>query len=650
VPDWTYHPLFKPLLFRMSAEGARRLTLGLLAVQSKTAVGRRVFRLFGHGIPPKELEVEAFGLTFPAPHGVGPGIDVDGVALGVLQYLGVGFVVAGPARSIAAERRFELDPVRVAPARAIARSALAAAPSAADLAARISGSRGLVVPIGVALAGEDLAAAARAADSAAAFFVAPASAALDRDALAELRAATKRPIVLRLSASWDDATLDRALDLAADVGVDGVVAVAGERTGLLEQGELTGPFLRARRLEVTARVVARFGDRLPVVAAGGVMNPDHAMEALASGARLVELDEGLVYGGPALPGRIVHRLEHAHRGHAHHGPAPRRAAPAPPDLALVQAWGARLIAFTGLVLFASGIAALVLAATVTFFPYDYQFLGMTAGDLCARNACRIVHFMKHDRVSFAGALLSIGAMYVWLGRGPVARGEPWAFWTAAISGAAGFGSFLLYLGYGYLDVWHGVATIALFPFFLIGVAMSFGGLTRPRGPRELLRVGAPAYIWSDAGMGRACLLFAAAGMILGGLAIMGVGVTRVFVPTDLAYLGLAREELAAVSPRLIPLIAHDRAGFGGGLFSGGLIILACVWCGVRPGARGLWWALLVAGVTGFGCAIGVHPLIGYTSFAHLFPAYAGALAFAWGMRLLHPDMCRASPGDRFVEP
>lgn len=151
-------------------------------------------------------------------------------------------------------------------------------------------------------------------------------------------------------------------------------------------------------------------------------------------------------------------------------------------------------------------------------------------------------------------------------------------------------------------------------------------------------------------MGRAGVGFAAIGMILGGAVIMGVGVTRVFVPQDLDYMGITVQELNAINPRLVPLIAHDRAGFGGGLFSGGLTVLFVLVCGVRPGARTLWIALLLSGVIGFACAIGVHPIVGYTSFTHLAPAYAGAIAFLLGIALLYRPMWHGQPGsDRFPD-
>jgi hypothetical protein len=258
--------------------------------------------------------------------------------------------------------------------------------------------------------------------------------------------------------------------------------------------------------------------------------------------------------------------------------------------------------------------------------------------------------MAHDRVSWGGSMISIGWLYTWLGAVPLRRGEAWAWWTALLSGLIGFGSFLTYLGYGYLDVWHGRATLALLPVFITGMALAFREMKAPRGALALARVSAKAWRYSPAGLGRLALTFTAFGMISGGLIIMSVGMTRVFVPQDLEYMGVTVADLHALNPRLVPLIAHDRAGFGGGLCSTGIAMMACVWYGTRPAARSLWRSLLIAGVVGFATAIGVHPIVGYTSFVHLAPAYAGALAFAVGMALLYSPMCRAdTESDRFPD-
>src|SRR5437764_3413397 len=132
--------------------------------------------------------------------------------------------------------------------------------------------------------------------------------------------------------------------------------------------------------------------------------------------------------------------------------------------------GRALIKLTALALIGSGTFALFQASTGQFLPQDTDYLGMTARQLCLLRGCRIVHFMVHDRVSFGGVLIAIGVMYLWLAEFPLRRREPWAWWTLAASGAVGFASFLLYLGYGYLDSWHGAATLALLPCFVVGLA------------------------------------------------------------------------------------------------------------------------------------------------------------------------------------
>jgi hypothetical protein len=295
-----------------------------------------------------------------------------------------------------------------------------------------------------------------------------------------------------------------------------------------------------------------------------------------------------------------------------------------------------LLSLVALSLILSGGFAIFQSATCQFLPHDVAFLGMDKEQLCGLNQCRIVHFMFHDRVSFGGALIAIGLLYLWLIEFPLRAGEGWAWRLFLLSGITGFGSFLAYLGYGYLDSWHGIATLFLLAPYLWGLARTRRALNLADGPSSLLARRACLRWTTPAGLGRLLLLATAAGMIAGGATITVVGMTQVFVPQDLDCLGLKTADLRAINPRLVPLIAHDRAGFGGGVCTCGVIFSFCVWCG-RP-ARALWQALLLAGGVGFLCAIGVHPAIGYTDFIHLLPAYAGALMFVAGIALSRRSM------------
>jgi hypothetical protein len=299
--------------------------------------------------------------------------------------------------------------------------------------------------------------------------------------------------------------------------------------------------------------------------------------------------------------------------------------------------GRPLLLLTGLALELSRLFALFLSFTGQFLPHDVAFLGMLPEQLCAINECRIVHFMFHDRVSFGGALIAIGVLYMWMAEFPLRQRQAWAWWLFLVSGIVGFASFLAYLGYGYLDTWHGTATLALLPCFAIGLAKSYVTLPR-RSVANLLRPGASIPWMSWFGFGRGCLLGSSAGLIVGGLTIMTIGMTSVFVPQDLAYMGLDAAELGAINERLVPLIAHDRAGFGGGVCTCGILMLSCVWCAAP--SRNLWQALLVAGLAGFATAIGIHPIIGYTDLVHLAPAVLGAVVYAIGLFLCYRPMVR----------
>jgi hypothetical protein len=292
--------------------------------------------------------------------------------------------------------------------------------------------------------------------------------------------------------------------------------------------------------------------------------------------------------------------------------------------------GRPLILATAAALVLSGGVAIFLSLTGRFLPHDVEFLGMEPAALCSLNQCRIVHFMIHDRMSFGGVLIAIGVLYAWLALFPLKEGESWAWWTLVLTNATGFGSFLAYLGYGYLDSWHAWATAFLLPVAATGLRMTRRLCTRARKWDPWWR----RISWrTRAGMGWLMWTGWAAGTMAAGATILVVGMTQVFVPSDLRFIGYTREQLDAINPRLIPLIAHDRAGFGGGVFTTGLLLL-CLVAGAKP-SKHLWQAICMAGAVAFGCAIGVHYPIGYLDAMHLAPALAGAVSLVAGASLLH---------------
>ena len=67
---------------------------------------------------------------------------------------------------------------------------------------------------------------------------------------------------------------------------------------------MSGAPLKARALEVLRRLHARTGDRLVLIAAGGIETADDAWDRLAAGATLVQAYTAFIYEGPLWPRRV----------------------------------------------------------------------------------------------------------------------------------------------------------------------------------------------------------------------------------------------------------------------------------------------------------------------------------------------------------
>jgi hypothetical protein len=284
----------------------------------------------------------------------------------------------------------------------------------------------------------------------------------------------------------------------------------------------------------------------------------------------------------------------------------------------------------------SGGFAIFLSAAKQFLPQDVSFLGLTADQLCRFARCRPVLFMIHDRVAFGGALIAIAALYTWLTLFPLRAGAPWAWWALVVTGAIGFGSFLGYLGYGYLDSWHGIGTLLLLPVFVGGLVATRPSRRWSESVRALIRLPTKWPRIGYAATGRTIMGIAAASMAIGGLVVLWVGVTDVFVPQDLTFMHTTESALDSVTPRLVPLMAHDRAGFGGAVTTTAVAALFCVWYAAP--SRALWQALALAWFVNSGCAIGIHLIVGYRDLIHLAPAVLGAGLFGIGLILSRPVM------------
>lgn len=307
-------------------------------------------------------------------------------------------------------------------------------------------------------------------------------------------------------------------------------------------------------------------------------------------------------------------------------------------LTLTHHWpelGWRCLALAGWILIIIGLLALNVAGTIKFLPYELTYLGTSVGQLNGFRDGNLTAYMAHNRVSFGGALLVVGLLYIWLAHNPIRRGEPWAWWTLLLSGTAGVGSYFSFLSGSYIDLWHGLGTVFIAALLGLGLGLSKFTLQPGQISRRQSAKNVGNRSWVRFEIGRIFMLIWALGSLTGGILIMLVGMLPVFVPEDLEYLRTNVETIYHLNDHLVPFISHDRAGFGGALLSGGIVALGCVWFGLRAGQRKLLLTLVLAWLIGTVTEIGIHPIIGYNSFSHLLPMLVRDSAFLVGFALLY---------------
>jgi dihydroorotate dehydrogenase len=339
-----YKLLFSLAFRRMPAETAHRLGFALIRGAAAVPGATWLLRRWLAAADPV-LQVHVFGRDVPGPLGLAAGFDKDAVSPDALGSLGfdfveVGTVTAQPQGGNPRPRLFRLVADRALVNRLGFNNAGAAAVSARLRSRRRRRSSPLVgvnigktrvVPESAATA--DYAASARLLDPVADYLVLNVSSpntpglrnlqAVDqlrslieavRDAV-RTSAGCPMPLLVKIAPDLADEDVDAIGDLAVELGLDGIIAtnttVAREHlasspaeVAAVGAGGLSGAPLKPRALHVLRRLRARVGDRLVLVASGGIETPEDAWERIEAGATLVQAYTGFIYGGPLWPRRI----------------------------------------------------------------------------------------------------------------------------------------------------------------------------------------------------------------------------------------------------------------------------------------------------------------------------------------------------------
>jgi dihydroorotate dehydrogenase len=576
LPDWSYHTLFKPILHQLPPSFSREFIHRGMSLLSSSFIGEKLIEFLGHMTPSKKLERQLFGIPFPTPVGLCGKIDPQLSGLQAFQNLGFGFIEIGPVSLHGSIGKEELD---------VHEQTL----SMTDFSIKLSTVKDKLHSL---------------KKKKVPFFIRTEGALEEVEQICEELLAFSDGFIVN-----DDAfpSADHYHLFQKKVNKPVILAYSEDNITNLENYHPSGILLEECKLDTLVALRKSLRDDVPIITSGGIREPEDGVALLEHGASLVMLGFEYVFSGPGLPKRINEAYSHS----------------LPKESVKIEGW--LWYWLFGLAITVAGFIALFFSMTSIILPYDESFLGMIRNELLVFNPA-ILYFMAHDRMTLSGTMISGGIIYMQLARHGIRHGLHWARKAVHIAGTIGFLGIFLFIGYGYFDWLHGLFWLVLLPLFILGYVKS---REANETPTSINRFNHRRWKWSL--IGQLSFIILGFALTIGGGVISVIGASHVFVPTDLTYLCLTPDMLNEFNDRLIPVIAHDRAGFGSALLSVGLLVLMLALWGIREGERWVWWTFTIGAIPAFLSGLITHFVISYTDFAHLLPAYFAVVLYLVGV-------------------
>jgi len=333
MPLTPYH-LLRPLLFRIPAEPAHRMTikaLGLMHAGASTA-------------PMPKLAQRVAGIAFPNPLGMAAGFDKNAQVPDAMLAMGFGAVEVGtvtprPQEGNPRPRLFRLVEDRAVINRMGFNNEGAQAVVNRLVRRRETGAHGLPGIVGVNIGANkdspdriaDYAQMTRLMAPLASYLTVnisspntPGLRALQDegalsallDAVLEARGNTVTPVFLKLAPDLEPTDIDSICRIALEKKLAALIvsnttitrpALQSRHGG--ESGGLSGAPLRDLALQRLRDFRKASGGAIPLIGVGGIATVDDAWARIRAGATLIQLYSAMVYEGPALARRIVAGLE-----------------------------------------------------------------------------------------------------------------------------------------------------------------------------------------------------------------------------------------------------------------------------------------------------------------------------------------------------
>jgi len=325
------YSLLRPLIFRLDPETAHTLTLKSLDLAYKTG-------LLGKPVIDRPNPINVMGLEFPSVVGLAAGLDKNGDHIGALAALGFGSIEIGTVTPRPQPGNPKPRLFRLPEAEAIINRMGFNNFGVDHLVEQVKKSRfnGIIgINIGknfdtaIENAVDDYLICLTKVYPYASYVTvnisSPNTANLrdlqSKDQLGGLLSVLKEaqsdlnqkhakyvPLVLKIAPDMDEEALYAVADALLAHDVDGVIAtnttitragVEGIQHGE-EQGGLSGAPLTEKSTAVVKTLYERLGEKIPIIAAGGILCADDAQAKLDAGAKLVQVYSGLIYRGPQL--------------------------------------------------------------------------------------------------------------------------------------------------------------------------------------------------------------------------------------------------------------------------------------------------------------------------------------------------------------
>lgn len=340
-----YKHIIRPLLFKLSPERIHSLVAGSIKISFRIpGVKYLVSSLFSKSSP--VLEREVFGLKFKNPIGLAAGFDKNAELFSDFSAFGFGFIEVGtitpkPQPGNPKPRSFRLVKDKALINRmGFNNKGLYSAKSKLSKRKpsniKIGGNIGKNTATPNDLAINDYIFCFKELYNHVDYFVVniscPNIANLrdlqDRDSLRNiLQTICKyrneqehyRPVLLKISPDLSFSQVDETIEIVMSVGVDGIVATntttsrsnlvtPPEKVTEIGNGGLSGFPLSKRSTEVIRYIHHKTQGKLPIIASGGVMSPNDAIEKLNAGASLVQVYTGFIYEGPGIVKQICNEI------------------------------------------------------------------------------------------------------------------------------------------------------------------------------------------------------------------------------------------------------------------------------------------------------------------------------------------------------